>query len=44
MEDLPPAARRYLERIAELCEAPVMMVSVGPERDQLILAQAEPQR
>ncbi|MCU0510960.1 MAG: adenylosuccinate synthase [Anaerolineae bacterium] len=34
--DLPPAARRYLERIAELVEVPVTMVSVGPERRQMI--------
>lgn len=33
---LPEAARRYLERIAELVEVPHAFVSVGPERDELI--------
>lgn len=37
LEDLPFAARRYVQRIAELCGVPIMMLSVGPERDQLIL-------
>lgn len=35
-EDLPDAARAYIQRIAELCETPVNTVSVGPERDQLV--------
>jgi adenylosuccinate synthase len=35
-DDLPPATRRYIRRIAELCETPVRTVSVGPERDQLV--------
>lgn len=39
--DLPAAARHYIERVAELCEAPIDMVSVGPERDQLVLKEAE---
>jgi adenylosuccinate synthase len=34
--DLPEAARRYIQRIAELLEIPVTMVSVGPERSQLV--------
>lgn len=34
--DLPEAARRYVERIAELLAVPVRMVSVGPERSQLV--------
>jgi adenylosuccinate synthase len=38
MDDLPENARRYVRRIAELCEVPVHMVSVGPERDQLVRA------
>jgi adenylosuccinate synthase len=36
-EDLPAPARAYLERLAELCGVPVRLVSVGPERDQVIL-------
>jgi adenylosuccinate synthase len=35
--DLPETARAYIRRIAELCDTPVTMVSVGPERDQLML-------
>jgi len=35
--ELPAAARRYLERIAEICEVPVDMVSTGPDRDQTIV-------
>ena len=34
--DLPLAAQRYLKRIEELVGAPIAMVSVGPERDQVI--------
>ena len=36
LEDLPAAARRYLERLESLCEAPVAWVSVGTRRDQII--------
>jgi adenylosuccinate synthase len=35
--DLPSAARRYLDRLAALTGVPVRMVSVGPERDQLVM-------
>jgi adenylosuccinate synthase len=35
--DLPPAAQRYIERIAELIGLPVTIVSVGPDREQTIL-------
>ena len=38
MEDLPENARAYLARIAELVEAKVGIVSVGPKRDQTFLA------
>jgi len=34
--DLPAAARRYLDRMQELCEAPITYVSVGTRRDQII--------
>ena len=30
-------ARKYLERMAEICEVPVDMVSTGPERDETIV-------
>ncbi len=34
--DLPQAARDYVARIADLCDIPVRMLSVGPERDQVV--------
>ncbi len=37
LEDLPDSARRYLERLAELCGAPLGLVSVGPDREQTIM-------
>jgi adenylosuccinate synthase len=36
-EQLPAAARRYVERLEELAGVPVSHVSVGPERAQMIL-------
>jgi adenylosuccinate synthase len=38
LADLPIAARRYLERIESLVEAPIRYVSVGTRRDQIIEA------
>ena len=38
MDELPDAALAYLERVSELVERPVTIVSVGPGRDQTILA------
>jgi adenylosuccinate synthase len=35
--DLPRAARDYVRRVGEVCNTPVRAVSVGPERDQLIV-------
>jgi adenylosuccinate synthase len=35
-EDLPQAARAYLLRVEELCGIPVRLVSVGPEREQVV--------
>jgi adenylosuccinate synthase len=35
-KDLPAAARRYVDRIAELVGLPVSVVSVGPDRAQTI--------
>ncbi|HJV04470.1 MAG TPA: adenylosuccinate synthetase, partial [Actinomycetota bacterium] len=34
--DLPPAARKYVERIADLGGVPVRNVSVGPHRHQTV--------
>ena len=36
LADLPAAARRYLDRMEALCEAPITYVSVGTRRDQII--------
>ncbi len=36
MEDLPKAARDYLTRISILAGVPVSLVSVGPEREQVV--------
>ena len=35
--DLPEAARSYVERLEELAGVPISHVSVGPERDQMIV-------
>ena len=35
-EDLPENARKYLERLEELLETPISIVSVGPDREQTI--------
>jgi adenylosuccinate synthase len=35
-EDLPQAARAYVERIEELAGTPATLISVGPEREQTI--------
>jgi len=40
--DLPAAAQAYIERVAELCDLPIDIVSVGPERDQLVMKTAAP--
>lgn len=37
LEDLPKNARRYLDRIEELLETPIDIVSVGPGRDETII-------
>src|SRR5881628_2236691 len=41
-EDLPKAARRYIDRLSELFSAPIDIVSVGPSRDQTIWMQGGP--
>ena len=37
---LPPNARRYVDRLAALVGAPIVLVSVGPDRDQTIRSAA----
>jgi adenylosuccinate synthase len=39
LADLPSAARRYVDRIAELLALPVSIISVGPDRQQTIFCQ-----
>ncbi|WP_191577028.1 MULTISPECIES: adenylosuccinate synthase [Achromobacter] len=34
---LPAAARRYLERVAEVCGVPIDLVSTGPDRNETIV-------
>jgi len=36
-EDLPKNAQRYLDRLEELCQTPIDIVSTGPEREETIL-------
>ena len=37
---LPANARRYIDRLAALVGAPIVLVSVGPDRDQTIRSAA----
>jgi adenylosuccinate synthase len=36
-EGLPVQAQKYIEKIEELLKVPVSMISVGPERKQIII-------
>lgn len=38
LKELPENARRYLDRIEQLLELPIRIVSVGPDREQTIIA------
>lgn len=38
-DDLPKQVRGYLERITELCNVPIQIISVGPGRDETIILQ-----
>jgi len=38
-EDLPEAAKAYLRRLEELVDVPIVIVSVGPERDATIVTE-----
>ena len=40
-EDLPEAARRYVRRIEEAVGCPIVYVSVGPERESIIIRNGE---
>ncbi len=37
-DDLPPAARAYVERLSDLGGVPIQMVSIGPAREQSLAA------
>lgn len=37
-DELPPAAREYVERVEELMELPISFIGVGPERESVIRA------
>jgi adenylosuccinate synthase len=37
-DDLPTNAKAYLTRFADLCDAPVAYIGVGPDREQTIVA------
>lgn len=39
VEDLPANARAYLKRVEEICEAPIAIISTGPDRDETIVLQ-----
>ncbi|MBO6016936.1 MAG: adenylosuccinate synthetase, partial [Oscillospiraceae bacterium] len=36
-EDLPDAARRYVDAVEAYLDCPIRYVSVGPERDAIII-------
>ncbi|MGV2434722.1 MAG UNVERIFIED_CONTAM: adenylosuccinate synthase [Anaerolineae bacterium] len=36
LADLPKATQQYVRRIGELCDVPISILSVGPERDQIV--------
>jgi adenylosuccinate synthase len=37
LDELPAAARRYLDRVQELAGVPIDIISTGPDRDQTII-------
>ncbi len=39
LEDLPPAARSYIDVVSELVSRPVDIVSIGPDREQTIFVE-----
>ena len=41
LDDLPAAARRYIDRISEVLGIPISIVSVGPDRTQTIFCGTE---
>ncbi|HUG44330.1 MAG TPA: adenylosuccinate synthase [Acidobacteriota bacterium] len=43
LEDLPSAARLYLQRLAELAEVEVSIISTGPDRKETVILEESPQ-
>jgi adenylosuccinate synthase len=41
ISDLPANARKYLDRLSQIIRIPVEIISVGPDREQTIMANAE---
>ena len=41
-QDLPKAARDYLDRISKLIETDISIISIGPERDETIILEESP--
>ena len=41
-EDLPAAAKDYIQRIEELCGAPIGLISTGPDRNETIIREGLP--
>jgi adenylosuccinate synthase len=37
LENLPDNVKRYLDRITELTQTPIFIISVGADRDQTIV-------
>ena len=37
VDDLPQAARNYLDKVAELCDTPIDIISTGPDREETIV-------
>ena len=36
LDELPPTARRYIDKLSALVEAPIALVSIGAGREQTI--------
>lgn len=43
LQDLPTAARRYLQRLTELAEVDVSIISTGPDRKETVVLEESPQ-
>jgi len=41
-QDLPKAARNYLDRISKLIKTDISIISIGPERDETIILEESP--